>query len=133
MAITQSVCLTYKEDLFNGVHQPGDTYKLALYLPSATLDKTITAYTASGEIADVGYPAGGLTLAGRTLTASADARRLTFDDPLATPVSWAARGALLYNASRSNKAICVIDFGATIISTNSDFEVLLPVDLLEIP
>lgn len=133
MAITQALCNSFKLDMLNGVHQPGDTYKLALYLASATLDETTAAYTASGEIADAGYPAGGLTLTGRAVSAAADAGRLTFDDPLVTPVSWAARGALIYNASRSNKAIGVIDFGATIISTNSDFEVLIPADLLEIP
>lgn len=133
MAITQALCLSFKEDLLNGVHQSGDTYKLALYTASANLDKNTTAYTATGEIADAGYTAGGLTLSGRAVTSATDARRLSFSSTLTTPVSWSARGALLYNSTRSNKAIAVLDFGATIVSTNSDFEVAIPADLLEIP
>lgn len=133
MPITQAVCLSYKTDLWDGIHQVGDVYKMALYLASATLDKTTAAYTATAEITDPGYTAGGITLSNRQVLSATDARSLVWDDTLSTPVSWSAAGALIYNATRSNKALCVLSFGGTIVSTNGPFVVDFPADLLKIP
>ena len=62
--ITQAKCRSYKVDLFDGVHQPGDDYRLALYTNAATLDKNTTAYSSTGEVVGPGYTAGGQSLAG---------------------------------------------------------------------
>ena len=124
--ITQAKCRSYKLDLFNGVHQPGDDYRIALYTDAATLDKTTTAYTATGEVVGAGYTAGGQSLAGRVVGLATDEAYLTFDDPVWDPATIDADGALIYNATRSNKALCVLAFGSTISSTNGPFTVDLP-------
>ena len=127
MAITQAVCLSYKEDLFNGVHETADTYKIALYTSSATLDKNTTAYTATNEVANGnGYTTGGATLGSRTVGSSSDVRYLMWADPQWTTSTITARGALIYNSSQSNAALCVIDFGSDISSTAGTFTVDFP-------
>lgn len=50
MASTAAFTDQAKQDFLNGVHQPGDTYKVALYTASAAMDKTTTAYSSSNEI-----------------------------------------------------------------------------------
>jgi len=73
MAITQAMCTSFKAELMLAVHDfrdtGGDTFKLALYTSSASIDANTTAYTASGESSGTNYSAGGqaLTNAGVTL------------------------------------------------------------------
>ena len=47
MAITQAVCTSFKGELLVGTHNftatTGDTFKIALYTSSASLDATTTA------------------------------------------------------------------------------------------
>jgi hypothetical protein len=63
MAITQAMCTSFKVDLLDGEHDFGaDTFKIALYTSSATLDATTTAYSATNETSGTGYTAGGNTL-----------------------------------------------------------------------
>lgn len=127
MAINQAVCNQFKLDKLNGLHQSGDVYKIALYTSAAVLSKTTTAYTATGEVATGGgYIAGGLTLAGRTAVLSTDTVLLDFTDPVWDPATITARGALIYNSSRANASLFVLDFGSDIISTNGPFTVDLP-------
>ena len=126
MAVTQAVCLTFKEDLFNGVHQPGDDYAIALYdSATATLNKSTTAYTATGEVSGLGYTAGGKSLTGRRVGSSADLRYLTFDNPVWTTSTITADAALIYNKTRSNKALGVLKF-TTASSVNGPFTIQLP-------
>ena len=51
MAITQSMTTSFKAELMLAVHDfrntGGDSFKLALYTSSATIDANTTAYTAS--------------------------------------------------------------------------------------
>ncbi len=124
--ITQATCKSYKLDLFNGVHQPGDDYRIALYTSAATLDKDTAAYTTTGEVVGTGYAAGGQSLTGRTVGLATDEAYLTFADPVWDPATIDADGALIYNATRSNKALCVLAFGGTVSSTNGPFTVDLP-------
>lgn len=126
MAITQALCNSYKLELLDGVHQPGDTYKMALYTSAATLNKSTTAYSATNEVSGTGYTAGGATLTGRASSLDVDAAILDFADPSWSSASITARGALIYNSTRSNKAVAVVDFGADIVSTNGTFTVQLP-------
>lgn len=125
MAITTAVCVQYKTDCHNGVHQPGHTYKLALYTSAATLGATTTAYTASGEVSGTGYTAGGVALTGRTVTTNGTAVDLDFTDPVwPTATITGARGCLIYNDSAAGKpAIAVIDFGADKSSSGAAFTV----------
>src|SRR5262249_4788055 len=106
--ITQAICNSYKTELFQGVHQPGDDYRMALYVASATLSKATTAYTSSGEVADGGgYTAGGQSLTGFSVALDGDIAVLDFDDAVWAAATITARGALLYNATRANKALAV--------------------------
>jgi hypothetical protein len=67
MAITQAFCNQAKLDFINGVIQPGDTFRIALYTSAATLDATTLVYTATSEAVGAGYVAKGLLLAGSVL------------------------------------------------------------------
>jgi len=119
----------------------GDTFKLALYTSSASIDANTTAYTASGESSGSNYSAGGqaLTNAGVTATntnANAGTGFTDFDDETFSNVTVTARGALIYNSTPSangtantaltNAAVCVLDFGADKTSTDGDFTVIFP-------
>lgn len=126
MAITTAVCNSYKQEAMQGVHQPADDYKLALYASSATLDATTTAYTATGEVTGTGYTAGGKSLTGFTSGLASGTAYIDFDDPVWSAATITARGAIIYNATRSNAAVVVLDFGSDIISTAGDFTVTLP-------
>ena len=133
MAITAAMCNQFKVDALNGVHQPADVYKLALYTSAATLDKTTTAYTASGEVAaGGGYSAGGITLSNFNVALVGDTATLDFDDAvIATATIANVVGAVLYNSTRSNKAMAVFSFAST-TSTNAEFRVAIPSGLLSI-
>lgn len=128
MAITQALCNSYKQEVLQGVHLAADVYKIALYTSTATLDKTTTVYAATNEVANGnGYATGGLTMAGFTTGLSGDTAYIDFTtDPQWTAASITARGALIYNSTRANKAVAVLDFGADITSTNDNFTITLP-------
>ena len=129
MAITQAMCTSFKVDLFGGVQDlDTDTIKMALYTSSATLDASTTAYTTSNEVSSSGtnYTAGGNTLASPVITSSGTTAYVDFADTTWSNASFTARGALIYNASKSNKAIAVLDFGADKTATAGDFVVQMP-------
>jgi len=128
VAITQAMANSFKADVLNGVHQPADVYKIALYTSVATLDATTAAYTATNEVVGTGYTALGLALVGFTVSSSGAVSWIDWTtDPAWTTSTITARGALIYNSSRSNKAVAVLDFGADKTSTAGTFTVVLPV------
>jgi hypothetical protein len=126
MAITAAVPNSYKADLLAAVHAAGDVYKIALYTSSATLDKTTTAYTATGEVTGTGYTAGGKTLTGYAAASGSDVAWIDWADPVWTTATFTARGAIIYNSSKSNKILGIWDFGLDVTSTGSDFTLTLP-------
>lgn len=126
MAITAALCNSYKQEILQGVHEAGDTYKIALFTSSATLSKATTAYSATNESSGTGYTAGGATLTGFAVTLDADTAILDFADAAWPTSTITARGALIYNSSQSNKAVAVLDFGADITSTAGTFTVTMP-------
>jgi hypothetical protein len=127
MAITAAVCNSFKADILAAVHAAGDVYKIALFTSSATLSKATTAYSSTGEVTGTGYTAGGQTLVGYTPGASGDVAWLDWTtDPSWATATITARGALIYNSSKSNKAVAVLDFGSDITSTAATFLVTLP-------
>lgn len=116
----------FKQDILNGVHQPGDTYRVALYTSStANLDKNTTAYTTTGEVVGTGYTAGGQTLTGFSVGLTGDVAHLSFNDAAWPSSSITADAALVYNASRGNAAIAVYSFANT-TSTNGTFTLDFP-------
>ena len=61
MAITSAVCNSFKTEVLQGIHNftasSGNTFNLALYTSSATLNKSTTAYSSSNEISNNGFDA----------------------------------------------------------------------------
>lgn len=126
MAITAALCNSYKQEILQGVHEAGDTYKIALFTSSATLSKATTAYSTSNEVTGTGYTAGGATLASFAVTLDTDTAILDFADATWSTSTITARGALIYNSTQSNKAVAVLDFGSDITSTAATFTVAFP-------
>jgi len=131
MAITQTLTDTFLQDCLDGAHNlgnGGDTLKIALYTSSATLGATTSAYTATNEVSGTGYTAGGATLASQAVAYDATNQVAFFDaaDPAFTTATITARGALIYNNSKSNASIAVLDFGSDFTSTAGTFTVQLP-------
>ena len=127
MAITQAMCSSFKQQILLGEHDlDTDTIKLALYTSAATLSAATTAYSTSDEVVGTGYTAGGNTLTGASVSLSGTTAYVDFSDTTWTTATITARGALIYNSSKSNKAIAVLDFGADKTSTAGDFTVQFP-------
>jgi hypothetical protein len=128
MPITQAMCNSFKTELLGGTHDlDTDTIKIALYTSSATLGASTTAYSTTNEVtASTGYTAGGNTLSGAAITLSGSTAIVDFTDTTWSSSTITARGALIYNSSKSNRAIAVLDFGSDKSSTNGDFTVVFP-------
>lgn len=129
MAITQALCTSAKADFLGGVIDlDSDTIKIALYTSAATLSAATTVYTTSDEVVGVGYTAGGNTLAGATISTSGTTAFVDFTDTTWSTATITARGALIYDSSKSDKAVAVLDFGADKTSTAGDFTIQFPVN-----
>ena len=145
MPITQSMCTSFKAELMLAVHDfrvtGGDTFKLALYTSSATIDANTTAYTASNEVTGTNYTAGGGTLTRLGVVtsnnnASTGVGFTDFSDLTFANATITARGALIYNSTPSansnanttltNAAVCALDFGSDKTSTDGDFTIVFP-------
>jgi hypothetical protein len=136
MAITQAMCTSFKVELLNGIHAFGttvvrgattaDTFEIALFTSSATLDATTTAYSVTNETSGTGYTAGGNTLTIVAPTSSGTTAFLDFNDTTWSTATITARGALIYNSTQSDKAVAVLDFGADKTSTSGDFTIVFP-------
>ena len=135
MPVTQAICSTFKQQLFEAVHDfrqvGGDTFKLALYTSSATLSAATTAYSATNEVGNSGtYSAGGLTLVANSANLSGTTAYVDFADVSATSATITARGALIYNTTPThtytNPACFVLDFGSDVTSTSGTFTITFP-------
>lgn len=137
MAISQAMATSFKVDLLNGIHAFGttvtrgstsaDTFKIALYTSSATLDATTTAYSVSNEVSGTGYSAGGNTLSvSQVPTSTSTTAWLDFADTTWSSATITANGALIYNSTQSDKAVAVLAFGGDKTSTNGDFTIVFP-------
>jgi hypothetical protein len=129
--IIQSITNSFREEMLKGVHDLAtDTLKLALYTGSANLYPTTAAYTSVGEVVASGYVAGGVVLTGVTIQVAAannvqpSVVYVDFADAVFN-AALTARGALIYNASKADRSIAVLDFGADKTST-AVFTVQMP-------
>ena len=129
MAITQAMATSFKVQLLNGQQNfSANTFKLALYTSSASLNENTTAYTSSNEVPSTGnYSAGGNTLTvSVTPTNSGNVAYISFANTSWANATITAAGALIYNNSQSNAAVCVLNFGGDKTSTNGTFAVNFP-------
>ena len=131
MAITSAICNSFKTEILTGTHNftasSGDTFNLALYTSSATLNKSTTAYTTSEEVSGSGYTAKGNALTSVTPALSTDTAVCDFADTSFTSASFTARGCLIFNDSASgDPAVCAIDFGSDKTVTSGTFTIQFP-------
>jgi len=125
MSIIQTQTTSFKKELYQAVHNLStDTLKIALYTGNADLNSDTTVYSSTNEVVASGYTAGGNTLTGVTINSSDYTAYVNFAN-----TSWTsaltARCALIYNASKGNKSIAVLDFGSDKTSTTT-FLITMP-------
>ena len=126
MAISQTQTTSFKVQLFEGVHDLlNDDIYIALYTALADLNENTTIYTTDQEITGTGYTAGGKTLVNPTVNASDGTAYISFDNISWTSSSFTARGALIYNSSKANRSVAVLDFGSD-KTTTSTFTITFP-------
>lgn len=124
MSIVQTQTTSFKAELYQAVHDlTTDTLKMALYTGNADLNADTTQYTTSNEVSGTGYVAGGVVLTGVTINTSGYTAYVNFNN-VQFNASVTARCALIYNASKSNKSIAVLDFGSD--KTSASFTVTMP-------
>lgn len=126
--IVQGQTTSFKEELYLGIHDlDTDTIKIALYTAFADLNASTTVYTTSNEITGTGYVAGGNTLTGANVSSSDNTAYVTFANSTWNPASFTCRCALIYNASKGNRSIAVLDFGSNKTATGT-FTITFPAD-----
>jgi hypothetical protein len=123
--IVQTQTTSFKAEVYQAVHNLlTDTIKIALYTADANLDADTTVYSTLNEVVASGYTAGGEVMTGVALNTSGYTVYVNWAN-----VSWStavtARCALIYNASKSNKSIAVLDFGSDKTSTGT-FTITMP-------
>ena len=130
MAIYQTMCTSFKAEVAQGLHNftrtTGNVFKLALYVATADLSASTTVYTASGEASGTNYTAGGIALTNITPTTSGTTGYWSFDNVTFSNVSLSCAGALIYNSTNQNRAVCVLSFGNTIVKSASDLTITFP-------
>lgn len=127
MAIAQAMCSSFKQESWLGIHDlDTDVLKIALYVATATLGASTTAYSSTDEVTGGGYVAGGVVLTNVQVLLSGTTAYVAFDNPTWTGVSFVARGALIYNSSKADRAVAVLDFGAD-KTAGPNFTVQMPV------
>jgi hypothetical protein len=128
MAIVQTMTTSFKAELFTGTQVFGtDTFKIALYTSAADLGADTTVYSSTNEVPASGtYAAGGGMLTGVVVSSSGTTAWVTFDNISFTSASITARGALIYNASKGDKSVAVLDFGSDKTSSSGTFTVQFP-------
>jgi hypothetical protein len=132
MANTQAVCTSFKVELFNGHHAFGtsvtrantnaDTFKAALYLTSATINASTTAYTATGEVTGTGYTAGGVNVTNGTAPTSSGttaywtpSASIVYSNVTIGPTDC----VLIYNNTQSNKAVAAFTFSSQTVTAGT--------------
>jgi hypothetical protein len=128
MSIVQTQTTSFKAQLYQGIHDlTTDVIKIALYTANANLNEDTTVYSTTDEVAATGtYPTGGSQLTPITVSTSGYTAYVSFPN-----ITWTAaitaRCALIYNASKGNKSVAVLDFGSDKTSTTT-FTVTMPVN-----
>jgi len=138
MAISSAVCSSFKKELLQGYHDfdangsGGDTFKIALYTSSASLDATTTDYSATNEVANGnGYTTAGNTLVNTGVGLTSTTAFTDFSDTSWTSASFTANGCLIYNTqanggSGTTNAVCVVAFGGDKTVSSGTFTIQFP-------
>lgn len=125
--ITAGLTNSFKEQLLLGVHDfATDTFLIALYTSSAVLGPETTVYVSSNEVSGAGYVAGGQELQNVTVNLGMGVAYVSFDNPSWPGSTFATRGALIYNSSKSNKSVGVLNFGVDQTMNGQQFIIQIP-------
>lgn len=124
-SIVQTQTTSFKKELYQGIHDLStDTIKIALYTAAADLNAATTVYSSTNEVVASGYTAGGQVMTGVQISSDGYTAYVNWDN-----VSWTtavtARCALMYNATKGNKSVAVLDFGSDKTSTTT-FLITMP-------
>jgi len=144
MANTQSMATSFMGELMTATHNFGaspiragstaDTFKAALYLTSATVNASTTAYSSTGEVTGTNYTAGGVTVTNATAPLASNSSTtagVAYWTPSASityttvTLSTAFDAVLIYNSTQSNKAVSVHTFGSQTITAGT-FTLTMP-------
>ena len=125
------MCTSFKKEILEAVHNftnsSGNTFKVALYTSSDSLDASTTAYTTSNEVSGTGYTAKGNTLTNVTPTTSGTTALTDFADTTWSSSTITARGAMIFNESASgDPSVLILNFGADKSSSSGDFTIAFP-------
>ena len=134
MAITSAICNSFKVEILTAIHDftasSGDTFNLALYTSSATINKSTTAYSSTNEMANTSgssYSAKGKALTSVTPVLSSDTAVCDFANISWTSATFTANGCLIFNDSASgDPACCTIAFGGDKTVTSGTFTIEFP-------
>jgi hypothetical protein len=125
MSIVQTQTTSFKKELYQAIHDLStDTVKVALYTGNASLDASTTVYSSSNEVVASGYTAGGQVMTGVAISSSGYTAYANWNNVVWTS-ALTARCALIYNASKGNKSVAVLDFGSDKTSTTT-FTITMP-------
>jgi len=144
MANTQAMTTSFLGEVLTATHNFGvsptragttaDTFKAALYLASATVNASTTAYSSTGEVTGTGYSAGGVTVTNGTVPAATNSSAtagVAYWTPSASityttvTLTTAFDAVLIYNSTQSNKAVSVHTFGSQTITAGT-FTLTMP-------
>ena len=126
--IQQGLTTSFKEQILLGQHDlVVDSLYIALYTSLTDLGPNTMIYSLAtpGQVTGTGYTAGGKLITNVTVNTSDNTAYVNFSNPVWNPGVFTARGALIYNASKANKSVAVLDFGADKTSINT-FTITLP-------
>ena len=158
MAVGSSaMCGSFKKEILAAIHRwtsasrtgssqahAADTFKVAMFTNSSSIDADTTGYTTSNEVSGTNYTAGGEALGSVTLSladnsSSVPTAFLDFADTTwSSSTISSARGALIYNSTLStagtsqttnhaaNPSVAVINFGGDKSSSSGDFTIQYP-------
>ena len=127
--ITQCLTASFKQELLEGVHDfsdTGDTFKIALYTNASDISSATTVYTTTNEVVGTGYTAGGATLTNLGVTLSGTTAYTSWDDYTWSNPTLTTAGALIYNASKGNRSVAVLNFGGSYSTSAAPFTVTFP-------
>tara|TARA_R110002126_G_scaffold46433_2_gene130687 strand:+ start:480 stop:896 length:417 start_codon:yes stop_codon:yes gene_type:complete len=123
-SIVQTQTTSFKKELYQAVHDfTTDTFNIALYTASADLNEATTVYSVTNEVTGGGYVAGGIALTGVTIDSDGYTAYVNFNNA-AFGAAVTARCALIYNVTKANRSVLVLDFGSD--KTSSSFLVTMP-------
>lgn len=127
--ITAGLTNSFKEQLLLGIHDfSTDVMKIALYTSAAELGPNTLEYTVVGEVSGTGYTAPGQVLTGTVVQRTGVVAYVSFDNPAWNAATFTTRGALIYNSSKGNRSVGVLNFGLDQTMLSQQFQIQFPPD-----